>query len=283
MLITRYIRMAFRSSGTIRSISALLMLAVLDPQGEFAQDPASRLNADLAALESARSTKDLDAVERLVQRDSVEWQGKDRQSFMTFMFAACSILSSYDLGDQNRQTLMLDKYATSALAAGDMLSIREQVEFVEFLTRDPIGLDQVAWKAIRQRKARIWLRVWSRVAAARDPTFDFNDRPVVHVRTPEGAGLPAGVAPEAITDAKLRVEYESAIAANAAKLDAYNTQYWLKQNAQAFSKTAERYLVGAYSTPPVDVVELQRLLAEYLINPEAADRILSAVGKRDPR
>jgi hypothetical protein len=119
------------------------------------------------------------------------------------------------------------------------------------------------------------------MAALVDPNFDFTDRPVLHVPTPPGTGLPSGVAPNAITDPKLRSEYEMAIARNRAKTQRYNEQSWLKLNAEAFFRTAERYLLNAYSRSPKDPYELERLLKEYMIDPRVVERLLDAVKRHE--
>ncbi len=78
----------------------------------------------------------------------------------------------------------------------------------------------------------------------------------------------------------MRAEYERAIAENSAKTRRFNDQYWLKRNAPDFYKNVERYLISAYSRPPPDPAELERLLAHYVDDNSVRARILEEVRKR---
>ena len=91
--------------------------------------------------------------------------------------------------------------------------------------------------------------------------------------------MPAGVSPDAIKDPKLRAEYEAAIADNSAKVRRNNDQQYLKQNSGRFYAEAERYLVSAYSRPPMGSSQLKTLLTEYVADPVVRKRILDEVGK----
>jgi hypothetical protein len=102
---------------------------------------------------------------------------------------------------------------------------------------------------------------------------------LLNVAPPAGTGLPAGVAPEAIKDPKLRAEYETALAANAAKSRNYNDQQWLQLNAPSFFKEAENYVVNAYKKPPPNLPQLERLLSSSIPDEQARKRIMESVTK----
>lgn len=235
---------------------------------------------DVAILESFRLSRDFVQFQAIVARDSVKWQQTDRKSFVSYMLKVCALLSSYDLGDLKKQPMLLNHYAMSVLEGGE-LSLEQHAEFVEFLAKDPIGLDAETWARLRRAKARLWLGTWRRLAKSIDPNFDSGDLPLLNVSPPPGSAVSAGAAPEAIRDPKLRGEYERAIALNAAKANRYNEQHWLKQNAPSFFKEAETYLVNAYATPPADLSELGRLLSEYIDSEDVRKRVIEAVRKRE--
>jgi len=194
------------------------------------------------------------------------------------MLKVCSLISSYDWRDESRQSLLLSRYAISAVTSGD-LPLKEYVQFVEFLALDPIVLDEATWKALRLRKAQLFLEARRRLASSIDPNFNFDDRPELNVLTPPSSGMPNGVSPESIKDPKLRSEYESAIARNSAKARRYNDQYWLKQTAPRFYQEAERYLIHAYARPPADPSQLEQLLSQYVDDTGMRARILEKVRK----
>jgi len=256
-------------------VSIALFSGVFGCGLQFAQSN-SLMNDDIAALDSARSSKRLDLFEMVVQRGSETWRKRGRTLFLEFMSAACSDLSSYDFGDESEQTALLNRLAVEVLSEAG-LSIREQAEFTGFLARDPLGIDDHAWSVLREKKARLWLTAWRRMSMETDSKFDFDNLPMVNLPAPGRTGLPAGVAPQAIKDARLRAEYEAAIARNAAYTRRYADQYWLRQHSQAFFTSAERYLINAYSRAPSATQELEQLLRQYINDGAVADRILSAV------
>jgi hypothetical protein len=214
----------------------------------------------------------------IVNRNSVKWRKRDQKQFVKYVFQACSLLSSYDIGDTSKRALLLSQYATSVLR-GRNLNTEENIQFVEFLTLDPPVMDENVWKILRERKARLWLAAWRRVAGSINPTFNFDDLPYMNVPTPPGSGAPAGSSPESIRDTTLRTEYEHAIAENSAKAQRYNDQQYLKQNAARFSAEAERYLVSAYSRSPMNLPQLNGLLTEYVGEPVFRKRVLDEVRK----
>jgi len=234
------------------------------------------LQQDLSELESLRQSRNLDSLEAIINRDSVKWRNRDQKQYFKYMFGACSLLSSYDTGDTSKRALLLNRYAASLLGSGN-LTIEENIQFVEFLALDPPVIDENAWKSLREQKARFWLVAWRRVASSLDPTFQFDDRPYINVPAPPGSGVPAGSSPESIRDKGLRAEYERAIAENSTKGRRYNEQYYLRQNAPRFFGEAERYLVSAYARAPIDLPELEVLLAEYIGDPVVRKRLLDGV------
>lgn len=235
---------------------------------------------DVRTLEVVRTSRNLDQLEQTIERTSAKWKLKDRQYFQYYfqyyMYAACGVLSSYTVGDPTRQALLLNTLAMSELRSGD-LSLADQARFVEFLSMDPPDITQEAWKRLRAEKAALWLATWQRIVASVVPGFDFADLPMVNVAPPDAAGLRAGISPDDVKDPRLRAEYEKAIAANSAKTIRFSEQYWLQQNAPPFRASAERYLVRAYSRPPNDLAELERLLVKHVNDAAVRKRILDAV------
>jgi hypothetical protein len=248
----------------------------------FAQAETNpQLEGDMARLDALRSTSTLDSIRTQIDKDADKWRKLDRNAYVQYMLRACGTLSSYDIGDTTQRALLLSEYSMSVLASGE-LPLQEQVQFVEFLSLDPMAFDQAAWKSLRSRKTRLWLEAWRRLTRAVDANFDFNDRPVLNVSPPRSTGLPSGVSPAAIKDPQLRAEYENAIAQNFAKAQRYNQQNWLKINASSFYQEAERYVVNAYTRTPSDLEELQRHLSKYVDDPAARERFLEGVRKSQP-
>jgi hypothetical protein len=238
------------------------------------------LQRDLAELDSYLSYRNLDTLERVVEEKSRKWQSEDHKSFILYMSKACTLLSSYDIGDMSKRASLLGQYAMRTLASGE-LPLEDEVQFVEFLMFDPLKIDDASWKKLREQKARLWLSTRRRILESIDPAFDFSDRPFLNVAPPPQSAVPAGISPEAVKDPKLRAEYEAAIARNSAKARRFNKQYWLKRNAPRFYEETERYLVNAYSRPPADSPQLEQLLSEYVEDNTVRSRILKEAAERE--
>ncbi len=73
----------------IRLLIASLLFATAHPHPGWAAESGTELKDDIVNLETARSAKDINALELAVQRNSAKWRTKDGQSFKEFMFAAC--------------------------------------------------------------------------------------------------------------------------------------------------------------------------------------------------
>ncbi len=261
---------------TIAAVCILPTLIPAPPYVGFGQSADDELSQDIAKLDSFLSNRNLDSIEVTVNRESAKWREKDRPSFIIYMTKACSLLSSYDIGDVSKRGSLLSRYAISVLTSGD-LPLKEHVRFVEFIMFVPFVIDETAWKPLRKQTAELSLAARRRVESSVDPTFSFDDWTQLNVPTPPKSGVPAGSSPESIKDPTLRAEYERAIAENSAKTLRFNDQYWLKQNAPAFYKNVERYLVNAYSRPPADSAQLERLLSQYVNDNGVRARILEEV------
>jgi hypothetical protein len=261
---------------TIATLSTVVVLVTVQVTMAHGQSPDEELAKDITKLDSFLSDQNLDSFEATVDIESAKWRKRDQRSFNKYMFKACSLISSYAIGDISERAEALSRYAVSVLSAGD-LPLRENVEFVEFLMLDPLTIDEVKWKTLREQKAQLWLVAWQRVENSIDPKFNFDDWPQLNVQTPSGSGVPSGASPDSIKDEKLRAEYERAIAENSAKSLKYNDQYWLKRNAPSFYDEAERYLISAYARPPAGYSQLEGLLTKYIDDETVRSRILNEV------
>ena len=142
------------------------------------------------------------------------------------------------------------------------LCLEDQVRFVEFLAYDSTDLNELTWRTVRLQKTNIWLDTWRQISESRDEKFDAADVPMINIAPPAGSGLPSGASPEDVKDPKMRVEFGRSLAGNRTKIVRFNEQQFIRMNVSQFYEEAERYLVNAYSKPPSDPGELDRLLIE---------------------
>jgi hypothetical protein len=176
---------------------------------------------------------------------------------------------------------LAQKYATRALEKPGPVALYTRARLVFYLQQDAEylsgaiqGLD---WSKRRQERAGHWFQVWQQLEKETNKRFDFYDLPRANVQPPRATGLPAGVAPEAINDAKLRQQYEAAIADNARKADRYRERRLLHDMEKRVAQKAEDYLVWAYSSPPFHNEELRAYLDEYVADKSLRERIMDQV------
>ena len=196
-------------------------------------------------------------------------------SYLRHSFSIANYFDDYPLSQ---------KYANLALTHADTFSLDLETHLLGLLTRDlragASGEDaENAWEKERSAKAKLWLHAWQRLESQIDRNFDFSKRPA-KVMPPEETGLPAGVAPEAITNPALRAKYEEAIAANMKLANYRNRQLMLRELDRRFPKKAEDYLIRLYSQSPNRIAELREYLGTYGIDHVKSKRIVNEVEKR---
>jgi len=138
------------SQGAIAAVCILPTLMPAPPCVAFGQNSDKELSQDIAKLDSFLSERNLDSIEVTVNRESAKWREKDRPSFILYMTKACSLLSSYDIGDLSKRASLLSRYAISVLTSGD-LPLHDNVQFVSFLMFDPLVIDGAAWKTLEAK------------------------------------------------------------------------------------------------------------------------------------
>lgn len=238
------------------------------------------LREDIARLELLRS-HNLDDVILTAKELEHKWQGANRDLYALMMVHVCSEISNRGLNDV-RVRFQSERFALTALSNPDF-SVEREWELLSYLQEDLNPENSKDWIKERSEKAKLWLHGWRRLEKETDSGFNIKDRPFLNIVPPAETHLPAGVAPEAIKDAKLRAEYTAAIAANAEKARKYNRQYILRRDGPAFIKQAKEYLVRAYSKPPQNTEELRKYLTTYITDTTARRTLLSELRKNFQR
>lgn len=238
---------------------------------------------DLARLNDLSKTQDLDAVVKFADEAKTRWGQRGGDYYARLMLNVSNVIAN-DFSDERIYRLS-QKYALAALSKADRFSLDSEVSLLPFIAMDLAPKDTAAnadseWAKERSLKSRLWLHAWQRLESERDKNFNFDDRPFINVTPPRETGLPSGVAPEAIKDAKLRARYQAELTANAEKAEVYNRQYALREIGKSFPQKAESYIVGAYSKPPRNANELGQLLNQYVADSETRQRILREVAER---
>jgi hypothetical protein len=241
---------------------------------------------DLARLDDLSKTQDLNAVIKFADEAETRWGQRGGDYYARLMLNVSNVIAN-DFSD-DRIYRLSQKYALAALSKSNSFSLDSEVSLLPFIAMDLAPKDAAAnvepeWAKERSLKARLWLHAWQRLEAERDKNFNFDDRPVMNVVPPRETGLPSGVAPEAIKDAKLRARYQAELTANAKKAEAYNRQYMLREMSKTFPRKAESYIVGAYSKPPYNFNELGKLMNQYVADHETRQRILREVTEKKIR
>ena len=227
----------------------------------------------IAQLDSLVKTKDRAGIVKVGDQVEREWGSLGGDNYGRAILEVSNLLANTFWDHQLSQS-----YVSKALAHSNTLSLRLTMQLLEFLERDvSFGISRTQWERERSSKAQLWLLAWQRLEREINRNFDFSDRALLHVAPPWETGLPSGAAPEAIKDATLRARYEAALAVNAKKAQEYNRQFDLRYLDTRLPKSAEGYLVRAYSEPPYNRQELNRYLVSYGFNKQVRERILRRI------
>jgi len=270
--------------GVVSAIACPVVIGwpgvALDHNLYFAQNLNPSVYIDLERLHAPRDARDLSSLEKVIDSDSQKWKSIDHVSYLAYMYRACGEISSYDYSDRSTQAKLLTRYSLEVLASGQ-LSREQRILFLGFLSYDAADWDEVTWRHLRFQKANLWLGTWAQFATSMDPTFDATEVPMINIEPPVGSMVPSGASPEDVKDPKLRAEYERRLADNQARSARIAEQQYLRMNANQFYSEAENYLVHAYSRPPSDSAELERLLIENGIDSSTRSSLLKKISEQN--
>lgn len=100
------------------------------------QTQESEFRADVLSIENEKF--DLDKVDRLIRAKSAKWKERNHPLFIKFTVTACGLLSSYDLGDRDKQALLLNEIVSDVISKNN-LTISQEAQFIEFLSLETVS------------------------------------------------------------------------------------------------------------------------------------------------
>jgi hypothetical protein len=236
--------------------------------------------SDIDRLIALRSHP-LDELLALANHLEIKWRHINWDHYAQVMIYVCSEIANRGLNDV-RVRQQTEHFALSALSHSQMFLWEHQSSLVGWFGHERWSSTDSGWLRERREKTELWLQAWRRLEKQTDPGFDLNDRknlPAMIVYPPFETGLPAGTPPSAIKNAKLRAQYEAAIAENKRKSQKVDQQLPLLLHGPPFKARAEHWLIGAYSQPPFRNAELKRYLEIYMQDQKTRQRILNEVTK----
>jgi hypothetical protein len=236
------------------------------------------LYEDIRRLELFRYSNDLDGLILTADELEQKWSPIDGEFYARVMLNVSNLILNGGFDDTRIKPLS-QRYARKALVRSEKFPLELEEQLLLFVQEDLNPANSEAWMKERSAKAKLWLHAWRRLEKGIDPNFDFNNRALLSVAPPLETGLPAGIAPEAIKDPKLRAQYEAAITANEEKGRRYDQQYRLRVTGKYLPNEAEQYLIRAYSKPPYNLEELKGYLDDHLADETLKTRIVNEVKK----
>lgn len=258
------------------TVASVLALAV-GPEESVSQ--MRELEESVNRIKLFGAARDLAGLERTVDENHQDWEARDPGAYGELMLAVVQTLATEPFGDA-RQYELAKRYARFALQKAGHISLEAEAKLVLHIQADlttPSGPKGEQWTEQRTADMILWFQAWKRLHDTIDPTWDQDDLPESNVAPPPAASMRAGVAPEAIKDPGLRAKYEAAIEANRKKAERYREQHRARNLKRTFCRTAERYIVAAYSHPPHNMNELRELLVRYVADDDTRRRITQAV------
>lgn len=256
------------------------------PSSEFAE-VQNRIVAlaktdGLSVAEKQQRLQELNAVAQEVDRT---WRDKeDVEGYSRLTLQLVGSLGSMD-GTGLRGGYLAQSWAIRALEKADEMPLEVECSLVSHVQHDRDAQGKVlareALDVLRKTQARQWLRAWQRIDQTIDKQWNPADTGVANVSPPDGS--PAGVAPEAIADPRLRAQYVAEIQVNRQKIAKATLQRRARDLEKHWLPSAKRFLITAYSETPERIDELQALLEQFVTNVNDRAQILDAVrGKKMP-
>jgi hypothetical protein len=203
----------------------------------------------------------------------------DRSSFLK---EVCNLLGTLPVSEAASGQDFYESVAVDQLEAAPELPMKEVFNILICIRETmPLRLDATNqrssdWSHMRARKAKLWLKLHQRIEQSPALVPAPEDLPSVSVAPPKITGLPSGVAPEEISDPKLRREYERAIKENQMKAQRLSEMRQLAVMRRGVQKYMPIYLAEAYSHPPAAIHELTAMLEQYVNDVSLRTSILAA-------
>jgi hypothetical protein len=131
------------------------------------------------------------------------------------------------------------------------------------LDLDAKPLTDQSFPAYRNAFVEHRLRVWKRILAGIDPTWDANDpKNAVYLNmSPPGYNGPGGIAPEAIKEPNIRQEYERMLAENAKRACKNSEQLTATRNRERWLGYLQKDMASMYGRAPVSEQDWEMLKA----------------------
>lgn len=232
---------------------------------------------------------DIPALEKLAEEMYAKWSRLEhtRARFGKIMADVCARLATFEPDDQFGQKARARGYALRTLREADQFDDWIDWKLVTYVRTGPTPATiarGAAWSRQRGEEMAYWFHAIRRVQQAIDPQWDpgridFTSRS--GVRPPRGVGFfVGGMSPEGIKDPLLRKQYADAIAENSRRTRLYQRQRDLRKLRDEYFPLAEKYIVTAYSCPPLNTDELRSNLDKYQVEAGMRDRILKAVEEK---
>jgi len=238
---------------------------------------------DLDASLSQDGVRDMNAYEAFGDSIEQKWRDRNKEYHARLMLEICRPLSS-DTFNENRRRELRRKYVLSALEEPDNIPLTLELELIGRVITFNFGPGAPKGEDFAQRRvkdAEVRLHGWKRLLEAIDPNWSPGEITyVVNVMPPAAVNhRRPGMDPKSIPDSALRAEYEEAIRLNNEKRDKYLEQHKYHDWLNRFPKSAENYIIRAYSNPPFAIGELRKMLDDQLPDQAARTRMSEAVEK----
>lgn len=275
-----------RSAVCVSGCVVLLAGHAYQASAQDSEAERKQFGMDLDEIRSISNRKNLSDYDAEFDKQAAaverKWAKKNKKIRAELMLELCNQISSGQYG-KTRAHGLARKYALAALEDPESIPVETELNLVGHVDSNTTQQSEMTNEergSRRRVEAKAKLHAWKRLHESIDPSWDPEDRPSLNVPLPAGANFPRGVAPEAIKDPKLRAEYEAAIEKNQVKARRYSEQHRLRNLRMSHEKRIERYLINAYSKPPLNVGELDELLKTHVTDSVARQRIMDAVTKQ---
>jgi hypothetical protein len=253
-----------------------------------AQDPSLRGYED--RIKAIRKKSDAGSVQKLIAEMNSEWGEKKDTGYYRAVIALCGAVTSSPGGGGLDSRQIVRTLATTVIDAAEKpITIDEEVGLILLLQGDPDNLDGkligAAWEKERLIRINRWLSVWQHLRIAKSRLPAVIEQPETRVMPPPGAGkngetIFPGMSPSDVKDPFVRKQYEELIAKNREKIRIYDEKWYLERLDVSFVKPAKRYIINAYSSPPYQTEELEKVLEKSGMDKVTRVEIITEVRRR---
>ena len=203
----------------------------------------------------------------------MKWAQAPDEDYAFLVWEVAGPIGSCSALEFPEKDLISQRFAWKAIERSKGVTLQMRCNLVSLLFADveyaEAGLHGKEWAVVRDKKAQLWLETWRCLDSAIIKNYDLNPQMAVAPAVPETMQR------DFIN--KRRSGSNEKVSATSGNTKEFTEQYGLSLFAPSFKLRAEKYIIAAYSRPPLYIEGLRKHLNRCIKNAATNKRIIETI------